>query len=350
MTQWAAFFFASQRSFWRERSAVFWTFAMPVLLLGIMGPMFGERAAFARISVSDSEDQRWGAALRDRIRAAGWEARDPTRADAVVAVRPGGPADAAPGEGSALVVDYRAEGRVQRLAIYSFLGAIVHQANRDAGAPLPLQLPEPAFLVADRGSADGYADYLLRGLVGLNVFSIALFGLGVGIAWQRELGILRQLWLTPARPGAYLTAQLASTALIIFASTAWLVAVGQLWLDVAAPRWLPFSAVLVVGSLALAPLGLAIAARSGTPRTAQLWANLIYFPLMLLSGVYFRPDRLGESVAAALDWSPLKPFLDALRAAGQGASLAALGDELAVLGAWGGAGLLLARGIFRWNQ
>lgn len=350
MGQWWRFFVASQRAFWRERPAVFWTFLMPVLLLGVMGSMFSDRSAFARIAVGGGENGEWSAALRDRLRATGWSADDPSRTDAVVELRTRADADVAAKPARTAFIHYATRDSDRRLAIYAMLAAIAHQLNREAGVALPLQISEPAFLDDARIRAVGYADYILLGLVGLNVFSIALFGLGVGVAWQRDLGILRQLWLTPARPGAYLAAQLSSTALIIFASTAWLFAIGRLWLGVPLPRWLPFSIVMIVGSLALAPIGLAIASRTATPRTAQLWANLIYFPLMMLSGVYFRPGRLSESVAVGMDWMPLKPFLDALREASQGASAASLVDELAVLGAWCGAGMVLARGVFRWNR
>jgi len=348
--QWRHFFVASQQAFWRERPAVFWTFLMPLLLLGLMGSMFSGRAAFARIAVLDGEGGYWSAVFRDRLRATGWSSDDPTRADAVVDLQPRAEAGVAASPGSAAEVRYTTPDRDRSLAVYAMLGAIAHQLNREAGVGQVLRIPEPPFLGEASAAAVDYAHYILFGLMGLNVFSIALFGLGVGVAWQRDLGILRQLWLSPARPGAYLAAQLSSTALITFASTAWLFAAGHLWLDIPPPRWLPFAIVMLVGSVAFAPLGLAIASRTLTPRTAQLWANLVYFPLMMLSGVYFRPGRVSESVADAMSWLPLKPFLDALRAASQGASIPSLVDELAILAAWCGAGMVLARGVFRWNR
>ena len=134
------------------------------------------------------------------------------------------------------------------------------------------------------------------------------------------------------------------------ASTGLLVIVGHLFFETAWPPLGSFLLVMACGSFALIPVGLAIAARTSNPRTTQMCANLVYFPLMLLSGVYFRPESMAREISVLMAWLPLKPFLDALRAVSGGTSLLELWSELGTLTLYGCTGAALARGVFRWNR
>ncbi len=352
MRQWLAFFVAAQRSFWRESTAVFWTFLMPCLLLAVLGSMFSARSsAFATIAIRDSDGGHWSARFGELLRATGWMVDEERGADAILELPPRFSASVEAGRTALLDLEFATPSLIKRNALRAALAAILLELNREAGVALAIELvPAPPPEAGPANPEHGYAAFILFGLAGLNVCSIALFGLGVGISWQRELGVLRHLWLTPASSGAYLAAQLASSAAIIMLSTAWLFGVGHLWFGTATPRWLPFAAIMVAGSLALVPIGLAIASRTAHPRNTQLWANLIYFPLMMMSGVYFRAELLGDRIARGMDWLPLKPFLDSLRGVSLGAPLGAFTQELAVMAGWSVVGTLLARGAFRWNS
>ncbi len=350
--QFPAFWTLLQRSFWRERSAVMWTFLFPVFLMLSLGALFsGAPGRFAAVGVLDDDGGEVGRVLRAGVVRAGWAAGPGEVADAVVRVPAGATARSDAGVTVQLAVSYQTADPQKIHAIDGLLSSIVLRRNAALeGAELPLRLDGPPLLsTRSWPSAGGFAEFLLFGLVGLNVLSTALFGVGVGSSWFRENGVLRRFWLTPAEPRDFLCAQLAHIASLLAASTALLVLTGHLLFDTPWPPLGAFLVVMTFGSFALIPIGLAIAARTTKPQTTQMCANLVYFPLMLLSGVYFRAEIIGEPLSTAMRWLPLKPFLDALRAVSDGVPLVELGPELGALTGWGVAGCALARGVFRWN-
>lgn len=332
--------------------AVAWTFLFPLFLMAALGGLFsGGSPPFAAIALRDHDHGPLAQAIRTRVESQGWHAGDSVAPDAAILIPPGASDRARVGAPVRLPVTYATPNPQKRAAIRGFLGSVLLEVNASLeAARVPVQLDYPSAPVAGASvPASTYADFLLFGLVGLNVLSTALFGVGVGSSWFRERGVLRRLWLTPAAPRDFLGAQLVHIASLLAASTALLVGFGHLFFATPWPRLGAFLTVMAFGSFALIPIGLAIAARTARPQTTQMCANLIYFPLMLLSGVYFRPERMATNLSTALDWLPLKPFLDALRAASDGTPIAALAPELATLAAYGVAGCALARGVFRWN-
>ncbi len=356
----ALFFGLLRRSFWRDRAAVVWTFGFPLFLLAALGGLFsGAPERFASLAVEDADDGPVGRELRARVRQSGWLAGSEEDPDATLSIPAGTSERVAAGRPTRLVLRLAGDDAERQLAVHALVSAALLQLNQSlAPGAIPLELAPPArppVAAAARSPSyaaarsASYADFLLWGLVGLNVLSTALFGVGVGGAWFREEGVLRRLWLSPARPRDFLLAQLLHIGLVLVASTSLLVATGHLVFGTPRPPALGFAVVLVAGAFALVPVGLAIAGRTGRPQTTQMVANLLYFPLMLLSGVYFRAEAIDEGVAAVMAWLPLKPFLDTLRAVAEGAPLSAHGAELGLLVAYGIAGCALARGGFRWH-
>ncbi len=348
----ALFFALLQRGFWRDRAAVAWTLGFPLFLLAALGGLVpAAPGPFATLAIDDADGGSVGRELRARVRQTGWLAASGARADAVVAIPSGTSARVAAGQPTRLALRFVGEDPERQLAVRALLSEVLLQWNqRAAPDALPLQLPRPARRAgAPVAAPSRYADFLLWGLVGLNVLSTALFGVGVGGAWFREEGVLRRLWLSPARPRDFLLAQLLHIALLLIASTSLLVVTGHLVFGTPRPPVLGFALTLAMGAFALVPFGLAIAARTARPQTTQMCANLLYFPLMLLSGVYFGADAIDARVATAMAWLPLSPLLETLRAVAGGAPLAAQSTEFGLLAGYGVIGCALARGGFRWN-
>src|SRR6476659_2269225 len=96
-------------------------------------------------------------------------------------------------------------------------------------------------------------------------------------------------------------------------------------------------------------MGFALSSFASTIETYGAISNLVFFPLMLLSGVYFRIDGAPRWMQSAVYVLPLAPFLRALRAfVNDGATLAVHGAGLAILGGWAVLSFALAVKRFRW--
>jgi ABC-type multidrug transport system permease subunit len=106
----------------------------------------------------------------------------------------------------------------------------------------------------------------------------------------------------------------------------------------------------VLGSLSFSALGLLIASRAQTIEAASGLMNCVMMPMWIVSGVFFSSQRFPNVVQPLIKALPLTAVIDALRAnLLQGAGLAQLGPQMAVLSAWLVACFLVALKLFRWR-
>ncbi|MDZ7748833.1 MAG: ABC transporter permease [Halofilum sp. (in: g-proteobacteria)] len=196
-----------------------------------------------------------------------------------------------------------------------------------------------------------YVDWLVPGLLAMNMMFTALFGVGFVIVRYRKNGVLKRLKATPLTPAEFLVAQLGSRLLIIVAITAAIFAGSHAILDF--PLYGSVAALLVVlvlGGICLIALGLIIAARTDSEELAGGLLNMMSWPMMFLSGVWFSTEGLHpwlQTLARAL---PLTHVIEAARAVMiDGAGLAAIAPNLAVLVAMSAAFLALGAFMFRWE-
>jgi ABC-2 type transport system permease protein len=111
-----------------------------------------------------------------------------------------------------------------------------------------------------------------------------------------------------------------------------------------------FAVLCVLGSLAFSSLGLLIASRVRTIEGVSGLTNSVMMPMWILSGVFFSAQRFPDLLQPVIRALPLTAIIDALRANMlQGAGLAELWPELAVLGAWLVVCFSLALKLFRWR-
>jgi ABC-2 type transport system permease protein len=111
-----------------------------------------------------------------------------------------------------------------------------------------------------------------------------------------------------------------------------------------------FAALVVFGTATFIAMGFALSSFASTIETYAPISNLVFFPMMLLSGVYFRLDSAPQWMQTATFLLPLSPFLRVLRAVfNDGATLAGHGMGLAILAAWAVLSFVLAVKRFRWT-
>lgn len=196
-----------------------------------------------------------------------------------------------------------------------------------------------------------YVDWLVPGLLAMNMMFTAFFGVGFVIVRYRKNGVLKRLRATPLTPAEFLVAQLGSRLLIIVVVTAAIFAGSHAILEF--PLYgslLALLAVLVLGGICLIALGLIIATRTASEELAGGLLNMLSWPMIFLSGVWFSTEGLHPWLQAVARVLPLTHVIDAARAVMiDGAGLAGIAPHLAVLAAMSAAFLAVGAALFRWD-
>ena len=201
------------------------------------------------------------------------------------------------------------------------------------------------------GEAVRYVDWVLPGILGMNVMFSSLFGVGYVVVRYRKNGFLKRLRATPLRAIEFVIAQVASRLLLILIITSFVYAGTEFFLQTRmdGSAWLLFL-VLVAGAMSMIALGLLVAARVTSEELAGGLLNLVTWPMMMLSGVWFSLEAASDWIRQLAAVFPLTHMLDAARAVMlDGAGLAAILPDIMTLLAMTALFLLLGAATFRWH-
>jgi ABC-2 type transport system permease protein len=202
------------------------------------------------------------------------------------------------------------------------------------------------------GEIDGEpaVDVLLAGLFGYGAANTAFAGLAIILVSRREMGILKRVRATPLTPAAYLAAVLLSTLVVFALQSSALLALGTLAFDASAPENpLGFAGAVFLGTACFAGLGLGAAALIRSADGVSAVVNVAVLPMAFLSGSFGPTDEYPQLLQAIADVLPLTYFLDVTYAVYlEGDSLFADPAALAVVLAWGAAGMAVALRRFGW--
>jgi ABC-type multidrug transport system permease subunit len=224
-------------------------------------------------------------------------------------------------------------------------GYLLEKLLREAAAGAPLT----------KGTVEGreirYVDWLISGLLAMNMMFSALFGVGYTIVRYRKNGVLKRLKATPLGPFSFLLAQVASRLWLITVLTAAIFAGCHALVHFRMEgSYFDLALVMVMGAMCLISLGLLVAARISSEELAGGVLNLITWPMMFLSGVWFSLEGAHPAVRMAAQAFPLTHVIDAARAImTEGATLGMVAPHLAVLAAMTAAFLALGTWVFRWQ-
>ena len=327
------------REFWREPEALFWVFVFPVLLAAGLGLAFRNRPPDV-LKIAAVTPELAGSLRQEKL----LDVEQLSAAGAEEALRTGRVAlYAAPSPGGAVVYRYddtNPEGRTARMLAD---GAV----QRAAGRADPV--PSSNRLVREPGSR--YIDFLIPGLLGMNLMGSAIWGMGFAIVDARRKKLMKRLIATPMPRHYYLLSFVLARLVLLIAEVGVLLAFGA-WVFQVPVRgsMLDFAVLCVLGSLSFSAMGLLIAARAQTIEAASGLMNAVMMPLWILSGVFFSSQRFPAALQPVIRALPLTAAIDALRAHMlQGASLAQVAPQLGVLGAWLLVCFTLALKLFRWR-
>lgn len=328
-------------TFLREPEALFWTFGFPVIMAIGLGIAFGEppapemQVAVERGSVAERHLAALRSAPELRVRLL-----PPAGADR--ALRRGEVALVLSGRDT---LTYRYDpGREESLAARLLADRAVQAA---AGAPAPVAVREDR----ERRRGSRYIDWVIPGLIGLNLMSTGMWGIGFGVVTMRQKKQLKRLVSTPMRRRDFLLAQILSRLVFVALEVPPIVLFAYFAFGVRVEGSLAALAVVVLaGAVAFAGMGLLASSRARTVEGVSGILNLAMLPMFVLSGIFFSASRYPDALQPFVQALPLTALNDALRAVyNDGLPLSAAGGELLILGAWTAAGFLLALRWFRWQ-
>ena len=226
--------------------------------------------------------------------------------------------------------------------------------NSPAGAILELLLKYTESRQLERGEAVGdairYVDWVVPGILGMNMMYSALWGVGYVVVRYRQSGYLRRLKATPLTKFEFLSAQVLSRLLVTLTASAIVFVGTNLILDYKMVGSIALLLLIArMGGLAMITLGLAIACRTESKEFADGLLNAVTFPMLLLSGVWFSLDGSPEWVQLIAQVLPLTHVLDAARAVMlDNAGLIDISGHLAVLIGFCVVGMGLSIKLFKW--
>ena len=360
------------RIFVREPSALFWTYGFPVVLALALGVAFRNRPPEpVEVAVEASPGaERWRDALATNSQVhvrwldppAAREALRVGRVSVVVGLYPEAGSsrhEETPShsgrESQSLLTSAATNGGPLRL--YQFdptrpesrmARAVVDDAlQRAEGRSDPTSVRDE--LITEPGSR--YIDFLIPGLLGFNLMSSGLWGVGFVIVEMRVRKLIKRMMATPMSRahfllsfvlvrGAFLLGELP--VLLGFAHWVFQVPIrGSLWLMVG---------LSTLGSLMFAGLGLLIGSRAQNTHTVAGLVNLTTLPMLVTSGVFFSASRFPEVFQPIIRVLPLTALIEAVRTVMlDGAGLAAVANQVGIMLAWGLISFVVALCLFRWQ-
>ena len=196
-----------------------------------------------------------------------------------------------------------------------------------------------------------YVDWLIPGVLGMNIMFSALFGVGYVIVRYRKNGVLKRLRATPLSAFEFLSAQIVSRLLMIVSVTVMVYVGTNLVVDfrMDGSYWL-LLLILVMGALSMISVGLLIAARITSEEAANGLLNLLSWPMMLLSGVWFSLEGSQPFVQKLALLFPLTHMISAARAVMiEGAGFTDVAGRLLVLALFSVIFVIIGSLTFRWE-
>lgn len=202
------------------------------------------------------------------------------------------------------------------------------------------------------GDAVRYADWVLPGILGMNMMFSCMFGVGYVVVRYRKNGFLKRLRATPLSSFEFISAQVASRLVLIMCITAFVYTGTHFILDTRMEgNYFTLFLVAMVGAISMISLGLVISARVTSEELAGGLLNMINWPMMLLSGVWFSLEGAGPVVQNLAKIFPLTHVLNSARAVMlDGATIGDVAPSLLALTTLSAVFIGVGAKVFRWGQ
>ena len=333
------------REFLREKEAVFWVFIFPVLMTFALGIAFRNTApdkTFVAIE-ADATNPSVNELANVLAQAPEISASVLAPDEAAKALRSGKVSVVIKPKNDSyeyLFDPTRPESRTARLIVDDVL-------QRAKGRSDVVSIGEQR--ITETGAR--YVDFLVPGLIGMNLMGSGLWGLGFTIVIARSRKILKRFAATPMRRSHYLLSFMLSRLVFLLLEVAAVVVFAWLVFGFTVRgSWLSVSLITLLGGFSFSGIGLLIAARPTTIEGVSGLMNFIMLPMWLLSGTFFSSERFPQIFQPFIKALPLTALNNLLRAVmNEGAPLWSNWSNVAILLAWLIVSFVVALKIFKWQ-
>jgi ABC-2 type transport system permease protein len=194
-------------------------------------------------------------------------------------------------------------------------------------------------------------NHFIPGIAGMAVMSATFVSLAYNLVFIREQGILKRIRGTPEPMSSYFAGVISNAIWNAILQVVIIIVLGHVLYSTPWPKdWVEVVVITIIGVAAFASLGIAVAQAIPNFDAAPAYMNAIFLPMIFISGTFYSTDHLPRAIKAIATALPLKHIIDGLYGAlVSGKGLSHHATAIAVLLAWGAAGLLLATRYFRWE-
>lgn len=354
---------ANLKEFVRDRAAIFWTLAFPIVFIVLFGGIFSAGGSPSyNVGLVNQDNGPVGAGLADvfqhKVKPFKVTTSDYDHAIAdlkkgtldFVIVLPTGLSQTVESHHTAQVQFYSDPSKNQttsqiQLTIVQQVLAVYNQQATQTVPPLALATNSINTHVVRT------IDYLMPGILAMSLMQLGLFGTATPLVSLREEGVLRRLGATPLPRWQLLVGQVMLRLTIAIAQAALIIGISMAAFHVQIQgSMLALAGLVVVGAITFIAMGYLIASLARTVESASGISSAINFPMMFLSGIFFPLALLPAFLAPVVRAMPLTYLADAFRQISIGsAPTFPMWVDVAVLGAWGVVCTALAARFFKWE-
>lgn len=352
--------FASFKQFFRDRTALFFTFAFPLLFMIIFGLVFsgGEDVSY-NIGLVNDDNSDVGVMISQafdeipifvvsegELNEKLAELRNGDL-KAVIAIPADIGSSIANGEAADITVYYDPLQTASAQVILPVVREAMNEINRQlTQQPILLKLSEESIQSRNLRAID----YLVPGILSMSILFLGLFGALPMVEW-REKQVLKRFRATPLSRSTVVSSQIVYRLVLAILQAIIIIAIASLAFDVQiVGSWPILFGLVLLGTLTFVSLGYLAVSRARTTEGAMPIIQLIQFPMLFLSGIFFEIEFLPDFMRPIVTAMPLTYLGDALRQIMVDATpVHSLSIDVAVLAGWLGVCMVLAVRFFRWE-
>lgn len=332
------------REFVREPEAVFWTFIFPILLAAGLGIAFRQRGP-DKVQIGVVNGGASAAVIQSLKNDSTLVVHTFADTTAAKALRTGK---------VALLVEV---GQTRDSVRYTFdrgrSDAVNARVLVDRAVQIGAGRADPVRVIDSYVTEPGsrYIDFLVPGLLGMNLMGGSIWGVGFAIVTARSKKLLKRLMATPMSRAQYLLSFLFSRLAFLVLEVVTLVGFGHFAFGVPLRGSLvTLFLISLLGAISFGGMGLLTASRARTTEAVSGLMNFIMLPMWIFSGVFFSSANFPNAIQPLIRLLPLTAVNDALRANMlEGASLAAVSPQILIIVVWGLLTFFAALRLFRWR-
>jgi ABC-2 type transport system permease protein len=341
------------KEFFREPEIIFWAFVLPIVLSWLLGIAIGSGGGTVsgKVAVIESPEatRDYWTSWTARVREASKGDRRVdflilTRDEAILALKKGEIAlfiDRIPASDAARFSFDPRSGEAQMMYL-------TLERSLDGGRPAARP---PSEIAALKIQGTRYVDFLVPGLLAMDIMSSALWGIGWALIEIRIKKLLRRMAATPMHKSMFLASHFVTRLMVNALEFLALFIFVYFYFGVRIQGSVPaLVAIFVAGNMAFAGLAILMSSRTANPRVGNGLINAITFPMTLLSGVFFSYHHFPEWAIPIVRKLPLTMLADSIRSIfNEGAGFAQVALPALVLAGLGALFFYAGLRIYKWN-